>query len=285
MVKIMPIAPFIAVDIGNSQLKFGLFSDNRSENGLPVPTAVFEPPATSFNPASLCEWLAGAGRRVDEPMRWWIASVNRGPTQALAAWLSERGAQEGKAQSNETGLAPHYCFLKHSDLPLKVSLDEPQRVGIDRLLGAVAANRLRSAGRAAIVIDVGSAITVDLISSAGAFLGGAILPGIGMSARAMHEFTDLLPLLAMDELAEPPPALGASTHAAMQSGLFWGAIGAMKELLARLADREGRQAGGKMSPVVYLTGGAAPSVAKFVDPGATFVPHLVLGGIALLAEQ
>ena len=58
------------------------------------------------------------------------------------------------------------------------------------------------------IVDVGSAITVDLVSADGAFLGGAILPGIAMSARALHEFTDLLPLVDMSELTAPPPALG-----------------------------------------------------------------------------
>jgi type III pantothenate kinase len=197
---------------------------------------------------------------------------------------------EPSSQIKRPSLTPNdtrsaFCRLKHSDLPIVVSLSEPGRVGIDRLLGAVAVNRMRAEDRAAMVIDVGSAITVDVVSPRGAFLGGAILPGIGMSARAMHEFTDLLPLLPMDELVEPPPALGTSTLAAMQSGLYWGAIGAMKELIARLTDEMGQQSGGKALPEVYLTGGAAPSVARFVDPGATFVPHLILGGIALVAQQ
>ncbi len=96
-------------------------------------------------------------------------------------------------------------------------------VGIDRLVDAVAVNRLRDAGRPAVVVDVGSAITVDLVSRDGAFLGGAILPGIAMSARAIHEFTDLLPLVEMSELIAPPPVLGTATAPAMESGLFWGA--------------------------------------------------------------
>ena len=97
-------------------------------------------------------------------------------------------------------------------------------VGIDRLVDAVAVNRLREPGRAAVIVDVGTAITVDLVAADGAFLGGSILPGLAMSARAMHEFTDLLPLVDVSELSEPPPALGTATEEAMRSGLFWGTV-------------------------------------------------------------
>ena len=62
----------------------------------------------------------------------------------------------------------------------------PDMVGIDRLVDAVAVNRLRDAKRSAAIVDVGTAITVDLVSANGAFLGGAILPGIAMAARALH---------------------------------------------------------------------------------------------------
>jgi type III pantothenate kinase len=151
-------------------------------------------------------------------------------------------------------------------------------VGIDRLAGAVAANRLREAQRPAIVVDLGTAITVDLVNPQGVFLGGAILPGIGMSARALYEFTDLLPLLDLRVLREPPPALGKSTTDAMQSGIYWGAVGGVRELIARLnADSAPAQ--------VFLTGGAAPAVAALLAPDAHYIPHLVLGGIALTALE
>ncbi len=102
---------------------------------------------------------------------------------------------------------------------------------------------------------MGTAITVDLVSADGAFLGGAILPGIAMSARALHEFTDLLPLVDLAELAAPPPALGTETEAALRAGLFWGAVGGVRELMGQLAGPE--------RPQVILTGGASAAVAEF----------------------
>jgi type III pantothenate kinase len=150
-------------------------------------------------------------------------------------------------------------------------------VGVDRLADAAAVNCLRGTGLPALIIDLGSALKVDMVSAEGAFAGGAIMPGIGMSARALHEYTDLLPLV---EVTDVPPALGTSTVAAMQSGLYWGAVGAARELVARLF------AGGPRGPI-YLTGGAGALLAGVLadasDEPPQFVPHLTLAGIALAA--
>ena len=77
-------------------------------------------------------------------------------------------------------------LLTSGDLPLVVKLPRPDMVGVDRLLDALAANRLRTPGRPAVVVDVGSAITVDLVDADGAFLGGAILPEHGWRSKCMH---------------------------------------------------------------------------------------------------
>ncbi|MGC4005893.1 MAG: type III pantothenate kinase [Pirellulales bacterium] len=125
-------------------------------------------------------------------------------------------------------------------------------------------------------MHLGTALTVNFIDADGIFRGGAILPGIGMSARALHEFTDALPLIPMRELEEPPPAIGAETTAAMRSGLYWGAVGAMRELLTQFSH------GLAQPPEVYLTGGAAPHVAAHLAPQARLIPELILGAIAVV---
>jgi type III pantothenate kinase len=195
---------------------------------------------------------------------WWIGSVNRPATTRLLDWIRQHRP------------ADPLTLLSAGDLPLRVELERPDMVGVDRLLDAVAANHLRRPGRPAVVVDVGTAITVDLVSAEGGFRGGAILPGIAMSARAMHEFTDLLPLIGMDELSTPPPALGTATDAAMRSGLYWGAVGAIRQLIERMA--------GGQDPEIFLTGGAGPAVAELLGRSARHVPHLTLAGIALTAR-
>lgn len=252
----------VAVDIGNSRLKFGLYPGPSNEP-LPAPSRSLDLTSQqSFDP--LDEWLAP---HTIETTSWWIASVNRPHTTLLLDWLRNRAER------------PQVTLVASGDLPLTVSLPRPDMVGIDRLLGAVAANRLRAADRPAVVIDLGTAITVDLVAADGSFQGGAILPGIGLSARALHQFTDLLPLLDMAALAEPPPALGTSTDSALRSGLYWGAVGGCRELIARLTHDVGQP------PQVFLTGGAAPTVAGLLTDDAVYVPHLVLGGIAIAAAQ
>jgi type III pantothenate kinase len=191
--------------------------------------------------------------------------VNRPAATRLIDWLRSNRPQDRVA------------LLAAGDLPLAVELPRPDMVGVDRLLDAVAANVLRPANRPAVVVDVGTAITVDLVSRQGAFCGGSILPGIAMSARALHEFTDLLPLLDISELDAPPPALGDSTESAMRSGLFWGAIGAVRQLIEQLA--------GDDQPLVVLTGGGGPVVAGLLGRSAQWAPHLTLSGIALTGEE
>jgi type III pantothenate kinase len=104
------------------------------------------------------------------------------------------------------------------------------------------------------------------------------MPGIAMSARALDEFTDLLPRSPWEELSVAPAALGTSTLSAIHSGLYWGTIGAMRELVARLSQQAGNQSS---PPELFLTGGAAASVAAQLDSAARYVEFLVLAGIAL----
>jgi type III pantothenate kinase len=256
----MSLLPLIAVDIGNARIKLGLF---RCAVGgaLPEPQRTLHLSGVAPELEKLPAWLEGDP---GECYSWWIGSVNRPAATRLLDWLRTRRPED------------RVTLLAAGDLPLSVKLDRPDMVGVDRLLDAVAANAL---GRPAVVVDVGSAITVDLVSAEGAFLGGAILPGIAMSARALHEFTDLLPRIEMSDLGTPPPALGSATVPALQSGLFWGTVGAIRELIDRLTkDRHG-------TPQVFLTGGAGPAVAELLGPSARHVPHLTLAGIALAAKE
>jgi type III pantothenate kinase len=274
-----PRFPLVAVDVGNSRVKFGLFDDSAtiatatSTATLPAPrtTFVLDPRTQPFS--DLKSWLDDAA---PGDFTWWIASVQRQVAAQLVDYL--RAAEVLRIKLVTSG-----------DLPLRIDVPRPDMVGIDRLLGAVAADRLREPHRPAVVVHLGTAITINLVtpSSAsepgalqrGSFRGGAILPGIGMSAQAMHKFTDLLPLIDMQSLAEPPPAVGESTVPAMTSGLYWGAVGAVKQLIELF----GCEAGG--SPQVFLTGGAAPSVAKLLPGDAQLIPDLVLSAIAIAAAS
>lgn len=291
--------PLMAVDVGNRRMKFGWFGrpfgQSASFSHLPEPESVFFLEHSQEDWRQLEAWLEGLGgggfaaegqRDLssgqplpveqpdgrDSPIQvpvleccWWIGSVNRPAAARLVDWLQRRW--------------PHcsWKLLQWTDLPIQVRVPQPERVGIDRVLNAVAANRLRAPDRPAVVVDMGTAITVDWISAEGAFCGGAILPGLEMSARALHEFTDLLPEVSFTEPTEPPPLLGTHTEAAIRSGLFWGTVGAIREFTYRLAQQS------SAVPQLFLTGGASRLVAHLFGPECHYVPHLTLAGIALTA--
>ena len=115
-----------------------------------------------------------------------------------------------------------------------------------------------------------------MVSADGAFEGGAILPGLALSAKALHEYTALLPLVSVMELGQATPEpLGRNTRAAIRSGLFWGQLGAVKELIER-------QIGSDAD--IFVTGGGGALLAEHL-PSARFEPHLPLQGLVLIAGR
>jgi type III pantothenate kinase len=252
-----PARPLVAVDVGNSRVKFGWF-EREVGTEFPTPTRTLRLALDGSDWPTLVAWLEGLA---PAEVEWRIGSVNRGVATCLIDWLRDQDAISST------------MLLAASDLPLRVALPQPDRVGVDRLLDAVAANALRPADRAAVVVDLGTAITVDLVSAEGAFEGGAILPGLMTSAKALHQFTDMLPLV--EELDKPPAPLGKETLGAMRSGLFWGAVGGIRELVARYAESL------SVPPLVIVAGGSSHVVADLLGPETRHEPHLTLAGIAL----
>lgn len=245
----------IAVDIGNSSTKVGWFDEAQRMTSLQQPTRVADYPTGGEPPRSLFDGLPA------ELVRWRIVSVHRlGQRQLTERIASQRPKDD-------------CCVLQHTDLPLTVCVDYPDRVGMDRLVAAVAVNAIREPSRPAIIVDAGSAITVDFVDAAGAFQGGVIMPGFRMSAEALSSKADLLPLAAFSPEREPP-VVGKNTEDAIRSGLFWGAVGGVRELVQRMSAEL------TPKPQVFVTGGDLRRLAERLGGDARFVPHMVLAGIA-----
>lgn len=171
------------------------------------------------------------------------------------------------------------AITRNDMIPIRSLVDVPEKVGADRILNAVAVNQLRDQNSPAIIVDSGTAVTVDVVNSHGEFLGGAILPGVLMGARAMQTFTSTLPLIDGREfLNHAPHAIGRNTEAAMASGLYWGHLGGIKEIVQR-AEVEL-----KCKPQLFLTGGALPILEPHL-PEATGNPYLSLIGSVLTAKS
>ena len=237
------LPPLIAVDIGNSRMKLGFFSGLPATTALPSPAHSLRLSSVAPQTAELDRWFKTEPPAHDV-LQWRIGSVCRPATTHLLEWIRA-------ARPNDQVL-----LLSAEDVGLQVDLPHPDMVGIDRLLDAKGANALREPNRAALVVDVGTAVTVDYLDEKGIFHGGAILPGIGMSVRALHEFTDLLPLLQAEDLADPPPAIGRDTIAAMKSGLYWGTLGAIRELSDQMRGKS------QIAPEIFLTGRSGRTVRR-----------------------
>jgi type III pantothenate kinase len=256
----------IAIDVGNSRIKFGLIE--RSDAAEPGP------PRCSRSLAV----------RIEEPIPWeeilaWALPGKNPIVTSLVAGANP----EGVKKVFESWPAKQWPLPVRVDdpsrFPLDIQVAEPKKAGIDRLLNAVAANVVRPEGGPAIIVDTGTATTVDYLDSTGAFRGGAILPGFEMSARALNHYTALLPYVSVEELAaDTVDPLGGDTHAALASGLFWGQLGAIQALIGQFSRRE------KQPAFVMLTGGGA-SLLRPQLPEARFEPHLALQGLALVTDR
>ncbi len=155
-------------------------------------------------------------------------------------------------------------------LPLPVALADPGSVGADRLCSAAAA--FERIGRACAVASFGTATTIDCVNDAGVFLGGAILPGLAMQAGALHEGTAQLPRV---RITKTTTVFGGDTEEAINVGIVWGAVGALRAIVERYATHLNGW------PPLVVTGGFGPLIAELNEFVDALVPDLCLRGIAL----
>jgi len=157
---------------------------------------------------------------------------------------------------------------------MRICLDNPREVGPDRVVGAVAAQNLY--GKPLVVIDLGTATTFDVVSDEGDYLGGAIAPGIGIASEALFARTAALPRI---ELVRPKQVIGRNTVTAMQSGIIFGYI----ELIEGMIRRIESELGNKVK--VVATGGQAYPFAEEIPAIDVVDPNLTLTGLRLIYEM
>src|SRR6201994_4092935 len=160
------------------------------------------------------------------------------------------------------------------DWGFQIKIDNPNEVGADRLLNAMAGHR--NFGGPMIVVDFGTATTFDVVDKDGAYLGGVICPGVNLSLEALHQAAAQLPRIG---IARPQAVIGRQTVPAMQSGVYWGYVALVEGLVARIK----AEYGGPMK--VVATGGLAPLVAEGTMVIEQIEPDLTLDGPRLLAER
>lgn len=260
---------WLAVDVGNSRVKFGVFDSLSGHESLPECSLFL-----TADTLGQFDWTQLQNALGDDSFRSVLVGSNqKGVDDVLAAW------------PDDLQPASRIVFRDSIHFPLEIDVEAPRRVGLDRLLTAVAANRVRSPVEVAVVVDCGTATTVDVVSVEGVFLGGAILPGFELSARALNHYTEVLPFVSIDELTATDSQgqhapLGRNTHAAISSGIFWGQVGAVRELVARQA----AVCSPGTSPQVFLTGGGSELLSPFLDQSRHY-PYLALQGLVIAAQS
>jgi type III pantothenate kinase len=156
----------------------------------------------------------------------------------------------------------------------EIKVDNPEEVGADRLLNALAGHR--KYGGPLVVIDFGTATTFDVVDPQGAYLGGVIAPGINLSIEALHTAAARLPRIG---IGRPQAVIGTNTVAAMQSGIYWGYVAMIEGMVARIQ----AEYGGSLK--VIATGGLAPLLAEGTAVIGQIDPDLTLDGLRMLAER
>jgi len=187
----------------------------------------------------------------------------------IASVVPQRTAALAEHIDRDLELRP-FVIGDNTPLPLEVAVRAPEQVGIDRVCAAAAA--FDHIGRACVVVDVGSAVTVDFVDDAGVFQGGAILPGPLLQAQALASGTAQLPLA---KLSPGTPVLGKDTASAIASGICVGLAGAIRAIVEEIATIAGDW------PQTVLTGGAAGLIADRMDFVDNQVPNLCLMGAGI----
>lgn len=252
----------IAIDIGNTTITVALFLNNTEKFIESIPGNA---------PSKLKKLLASAweqvpivkGAKVQKKDSVIVVSSVKPAWTELVARICKKELDE-KIK----------VIGKDVPVPIETAVDDNMEVGTDRLISAGAAFAVVQ--DAVVVADFGTAVTIDLVDENGVFLGGCILPGFELSAKALHSGTVKLPKV---EVTTPSDPIGANTRQAINCGLYYSAVGALETAVRRYAEQIGKW------PQVIVTGGAADVIkddCEFVD---SWVPNLAVKGVILAYKK
>lgn len=243
----------LAIDIGNTNSVFSLFEGDKMHNSWRCKTLASSP----------CDEYASflAPLLALENLSWKdIKDVLVSSVVPDANIHIERFCTK-YMNCNAVFVTPEICGLE-------IDLDTPSEIGADRLVNAVAASIHYSLP--AIIIDFGTATTFDVVDEGGIYRGGVIAPGVKLSISALASHTAKLSQIQVEK---PGKVIGKSTKQAMQSGMYWGYIGLINEIIGKIKSEMGKE------PIVIATGGLAPLYAENTDAIDHVDEHLISKGL------
>ena len=248
----------LAVDCGNTQIVLGIFDQDKL----------------------LCSWRIStdASRTADEYMVFLkefftpegiaIADIKGMIVGSVVPSVNDSLYQLAKKYFS----CPLPLFVDYrTPTGIKLLVDNPAEVGADRIIDALAAHR--KYGGNLIIVDFGTATTLDCVSAAGEYLGGAICPGVEVSRDALFSHASKLSNIS---LTRPPKVIGTNTADYLRSGILWGYGGQVDSLVRRMSEEWGQQ------PRVIATGGLAPLIADYSDAIDVVDTALTLEGLQMI---
>jgi type III pantothenate kinase len=255
----------IAIDCGNTSTTVGLY------DGVP-PDGAFRHVYRFDTDTALV--AADHRARLEDELE--AAGLTGAALQGVAIACVVPDALGALAEFSEavTDLGPVVVGALGNVLGCKVLVDQPAKVGADRLVNTLAAHSLYPGP--SIVVDLGTATTFDVVTAEGDYAGGVIAPGVDLALSALHEAAALLPRV---EVARPDRVIGTETVGAMQSGIYWGYVSLIEGIVARIRDEYGET--GDTPFTVIATGGLAPLLAGGTEAIDATEPNLSLTGLVL----
>jgi type III pantothenate kinase len=246
----------IAINVGNTRTHIAQFDAGELQQDRRFPNA--ELPAI-----------------VDGITAWWRDIANHPRASIVLASVNDREASRIRSAVEDQLGVEVYRIGEDLPIPIGRQLDPETITGVDRLLNAAAA--FQTVKQACIVVDAGTAVTVDFVDGEGVFVGGAIAPGGQMQLAALHEHTHDLPELTFE--APTARTFGRSTSQAMLNGVYHGIRGMVWKLVEHYAERYGA------FPMVIATGGDAQLLFGNDELVDRIVPNLTVLGIAAAARS
>lgn len=246
-------AHLILMDIGNTNVAVAAWSDDTRGDAESIPTAAFD-------------------RLVDHLARLWSDLPVNGTRAVVVCSVCPPVLDRLREACEARGIEPLLAVGQEIEPPITIDAGvlEPSRVGTDRLCAAAGA--FAKVNAACVVADFGTALTIDLVADNGVFLGGTILPGITLSAQALHEHTAQLPLV---DVGCPSETLGRDTASAIRNGIYAMMVGALREITERYATDIGKW------PPLVVTGGNAADIARGAEFVDKVIPDLCLDGLVI----
>ncbi len=245
----------IAADIGNSSTKVAI--DHAASDSRWCMESIFR------NDEQL-DFDMSALDVSNEPAFWSVSSVNRTREKSLEMWINEHRPND------------RFHLISPDDVGLKTDVESRTKLGRDRLIEAWMAVKLNDNADPVIIIDAGTAVTVDYVDHNSVFQGGVIFPGADSNFRMLGEYTDALPdlsgYLREKENAAVGSVIGKSTTEAILAGVYHAQAGAIVGIVNEMIY------GSVSCPVVFATGGGIADIKQFLPDYWNYVPDLVLRG-------